>query len=280
MKRYGLIGYPVKHSYSAVMHNAAFEALGIDARYELFEIEPGQLPEKFKGLLEQNVCGFNVTIPHKEKIMDSLDQIDEEAVSIGAVNTIKVSEAKITKGFNTDGAGFITHLRDVVGFNPQGKKISVLGAGGAAKALAIQLAKNRAKSISLFDKDSGKAKNLADKLKKNFSECEIYMACEANDLLKLHPELLINATPVGMHKEDRLVFDTELFHSKLVVYDLIYNPAETPLLQEAKRKGCAGVFNGLGMLLYQGVLAFKIWLDIEAPVEVMEKALREVLTGK
>lgn len=277
MKIYGLIGFPVKHSYSAAMHNAAFKEMGIDARYELFEIKPEQLQGKFKGLVEQNVCGFNVTIPHKEKIMELLDQIDEEAQLIGAVNTIKVGENKSTKGFNTDGTGFITHLRDVVGFNPQGKKVALLGSGGAAKAVSTQLAKNRAKSIFLFDIDQGKAKDLADKLKKNFSNCEIHMASEANELLKGNPDLLVNATPVGMHKDDPLVIDAALLHPKLVIYDLIYNPAQTPLLREAKAKGCLSVFNGLGMLLYQGVLAFKIWLEVEPPIDVMEKALREIL---
>ncbi len=261
------------------MHNAAFKELGIDARYELFEVKPHQLQEEFKKLLGQGVCGFNITVPYKEKVIKFLDRLDEEVRLFGAVNTIKVNDDKTTKGFNTDGLGFITHLKDIVGFNPQGKKISILGAGGAAKAVSAQLAKVKAKSISLFDIDRDKAKDLAAKLKANFSDYEIHLVSEANALLQDYPDLLINATPVGMHKEDTLVFDSTLFHPKLVVYDLIYNPAQTPLLQEAKRKGCAGVFNGLGMLLYQGVLAFKIWLDIEPPVKVMEQALREVLVS-
>lgn len=260
------------------MHNAAFKELGIDARYELFELKPEKLEKEFKRLLDEGVCGFNVTIPYKEKIIRFLGQLDEEATVIGAVNTIKVNEDGSTKGFNTDGLGFITHLRDVVGFNPQGKQISILGAGGAAKAVTVQLAKNKAKSISLFDIDQNKAKDLASKLQTNFSDCEICLVSKANALLQDAPDLLINTTPVGMHKDDPLVFDTEYLHPKLVVYDLIYNPAETPLLKEAKRKGCSGIFNGLGMLLYQGILSFKIWLEVEPPVEVMEEALREVLS--
>ena len=280
MKVYGLIGFPVKHSYSAAIHNAAFKEMGIDARYELFEIKPEQLQEKFKGLVEQNICGFNVTIPHKENIIEALDQIDEEATLVGAVNTIKVNEDKGTKGFNTDGPGFLRHLKDVVGFNPQGKSISLLGAGGAAKAVSTALARDKAKSIFIFDIDQGKAKNLANKLKKYFSDCRIHTASEADDLLKDKPDLLINATPAGMNKDDPLVIDAALLHSKLVVYDLIYNPAETALLREAKAKGCLGVFNGLGMFLYQGVSAFRIWSDIEPPIDVMERALREVLVRK
>ena len=278
MKIYGLIGFPVKHSYSAVMHNAAFKELGIDARYELFELKPEKLEREFKRLLDESVCGFNVTIPYKEKIIRFLGQLDEEVTVIGAVNTIKVNEDGSAKGFNTDGLGFIIHLKEVVGLNPQGRRISILGAGGAAKAVSVQLAKSKAKSISLFDIDQNKAKDLASKLQVNFSDCEIRLVSKANALLQGKPDLLINATPVGMHKDDSLVFDPEHLHPKLVVYDLIYNPIQTPLLREAKRKGCSGIFNGLGMLLYQGVLSFKIWLDVEPPVQVMEEALREVLS--
>ncbi|MBL7091782.1 MAG: shikimate dehydrogenase [Candidatus Omnitrophica bacterium] len=277
MKIYGLIGFPVKHSYSAVMHNAAFKELGVDARYELFEVKPGELEARFKGLVGQGVCGFNITVPYKEEIINFLDELDREAHLIGAVNTVKVNEDKTTKGFNTDGPGFITHLTRIVGFNLQGKKVSILGAGGAARAVSTQLAKNGAGSIALFDMDRDKAKGLAAKLEANFSNCDIGLVSEADALLQDKPDLLINATPVGMYKEDRLVFNPEYLHPKLVVYDLVYNPAQTPLLREAKRKGCSGVFNGLGMLLYQGALAFKVWLDVEPPVAVMEQALREVL---
>lgn len=279
MEIYGLIGFPVKHSYSAIVHNAAFKELELDAHYELFELRPEDLEQEFKKLVEQGVCGFNVTIPYKEKIIKFLDQIDQEAAFIGAVNTIKVAEDKSTKGFNTDGQGFITHLTQVLGVNPGGRRISILGAGGVARAVSIQLAKNKAKGILLFDIDRGKAEALTSKLVDNFPECDVRLVDEADDLLKARPDLLINATPVGMHRDDPLVFDPDLFHSKLLVYDLIYNPAQTLLLSEARRKGCAGVFNGLGMLLYQGVLAFKVWLDVQPPVEVMEEALRKVLTG-
>lgn len=280
MKIYGLIGFPVKQSFSAAMHNAAFKELGVDARYELFEIKPENLEEDFKKLVERGVCGFNITVPHKEKIIKLLDGLDQEAQLIGAVNTVKVDEDKSTKGFNTDGLGFIKHLRQVLGFDPEGRRISILGAGGAAKAVSVQLAKNRAKSISLFDLDQGKAKDLAEKLKANFSDCQVRLVPDANALLQDKPDILINATPVGMHNGDALVFNPEQFYPKLMVYDLVYNPAQTSLLKEAKRKGCAGVFNGLGMLLYQGVLAFQVWLDVEPPVEVMGEALRQVLLKK
>lgn len=272
-----MIGFPVKHSYSAIMHNAAFKELGINANYDLFEIEPENLESEFRRLIKQDVSGFNITIPYKEKIIKFLDEVDSEAGLTGAVNTVKVNEDRSTKGFNTDGAGFIIHLTEIVGFAPDGKKVSILGAGGAAKAISIQLAKNRAKSILLFDIDRRKSEALASKLQLTFPDCDAWSVSDVDVLLQDKPDLLINATPVGMDKEDELVFDPEYFHRDLIVYDLIYNPAETALLREARRKGCTGVFNGLGMLLYQGVLAFKIWLEVEPPKQVMEKALREAL---
>lgn len=260
------------------MHNAAFQALGIDARYELFEIQPQKLEVELKNKLKQGVSGLNVTIPYKEKVIQFLDHIDEEADLIGAVNTVKIDAGGESTGFNTDGRGFITHLKEAVGFDPKGKAAAVLGAGGAAKALTAILAKSKAKTISIFDIDSQKTKELIERLKIICPQCLLKEAKDANDLLSGEPDLLINATPIGMSKSDHLVFDPTLLQKKMVVYDLVYNPAQTPLLIEAKARGCAGVFNGLGMLLYQGVLAFRIWLEADPPIDVMEEALREVLT--
>ena len=279
MKLFGLLGYPVIHSYSAIMHNAAFEELGIDARYDLFEIDPNRLEEGFKEKLAAGVHGFNVTIPHKERIIPFLDEIDEEVRLIGAVNTIKVQDDGTTKGFNTDGHGFIMHLEEAIGFEPQGKNVSILGAGGAAKAISVQLAMSGAKTILIYDADEKKCEELKIRLKNNFIQCDVRQVKDANALLSSEkPDLLINATPVGMKNDDPFIFDAEYFHKKMIVYDLIYNPTQTSLLIEAKARGCAA-FNGLGMLLYQGVLAFKLWMDVDAPVESMDRALRNVLTG-
>lgn len=268
----------MQHSYSAVMHNAAFAALGIDARYELLEVRPEELEQKFQQFLQQGILGFNVTVPYKEKIKEFLDRLDEEAALIGAVNTIKVGQGRLTEGFNTDGAGFIKHLTEIIGFDPAAKSVSILGAGGAARAIAVQLAKRKAGGISLCDLDRPKAEQLVRKLQSEFPACRLKTVSQADELLKEEPDLLINATTYGMHKDEALAFNPELFYPKLLVYDLIYNPAQTLLLRTAQRKGCRGVFNGLGMLLYQGVLAFQIWLDIEAPVEVMERSLKEALS--
>ena len=277
MQKFGLIGFPVKHSFSATMHNAAFSALGIDASYELWEIEPQKLASEVSSLVEKGICGFNVTVPHKEAVIKLVDSLDQEAELIGAANTVKVLEDKSTKGFNTDGLGFISHLKDVIGFQPKDKCVSVLGAGGATKAVTLQLAKAGARRMSLFDLDKVKTENLAAKLTSRFPDCKIQITTDADGLLKEKPDLLVNATPLGMHQNDPLVFDASYFHRRLVIYDLVYNPAQTRLLREAKAKGCLGVFNGLGMLLHQGVLAFKIWMGVEPPIEVMERALTQAL---
>lgn len=259
------------------MHNAAFGALGIDASYELWEIDPCNLSSEFAKLIAQDVYGLNVTSPHKEAVIKLLSSIDREAELIGAVNTVKVLKDKSTKGFNTDGLGFITHLKDVIGFDPKDKCVSVLGAGGAARAVTIQLARAGAQKMLLFDLDRTKTKNLAAKLKSSFPDCQIQITADADGLLKEQPDFLVNATPLGMRQNDPLVFDSSYFHRRLVVYDLVYNPTQTKLLLEARAKGCLGIFNGLGMLLHQGALAFKIWMDIEPPIEVMEEALTEAL---
>lgn len=274
MKIFGLVGFPVEHSYSAIMHNAVFKELGIDARYDLFEIKPFNFNQEFKALLDRGVSGLNVTIPFKEKVVKLVNSVEPQAELIGAVNTIKINADKTATGYNTDGAGFGMHLNDIVGFSVQGRQVSILGAGGAAKAICVQLAKTEVAGISIFDVAQDKAKKLKLKLTSNFPNCPVQVVKTADALLEHKPDLLVNATPLGMHKGSESAFNAELLHKKLVVYDLVYNPKETPLIKQAKRKGCVGVFNGLGMLLYQGVLAFKIWLDTEPPIDVTEAAKR------
>lgn len=278
-KLYGLIGFPVRHSYSAAMHNAAFREMGIDARYELFEVKAEHLEEDFRKKVGQGICGLNITIPYKEKIIELVDTLEQDARMIGAVNTIKAAPDKTTQGFNTDGLGFITHLKEVIKFNPAGKKTAVLGAGGAARAVCVHLAKNKAGEIVLYDIDKQRAVRLQETLAANFSACVVRTVTEADDLLRDEPDLFVNATPCGMRRGDPLLISPHKLRKELFVYDLIYNPGETPLLSAAKQKGCAGVFNGLGMLLYQGVLSFNIWLGVEPPVEAMERALKEAMSG-
>lgn len=274
-KVYGLIGYPVGHSLSPLMHNAAFAYLKINARYELFPLKEEEINFFLTSLKPKNISGLNVTVPYKEKVIPFLAAVSKEAELIGAVNTIKVSDDRL-EGFNTDGAGFLKHLNEDLNFNPQNKTIAIIGAGGACRAVAVFLCNNAPKILSIYDVDSDKLSVLINHLKANFKNVDINAADSISRLNIEKSDLLVNATPIGMKESDPCLVDDKFIHKNLLVYDLIYNPAETKLLRLAEEKG-ARVSNGLGMLLYQGMLAFEIWTGQTAPKEVMQKALLEGL---
>jgi len=270
---YGMIGHPVSHSLSPLMHNAAFSHLKISAEYKLFPLKEEELGAFFKGLSRNNIFGLNVTVPYKEKVLPFLDNISYEAKLIAAVNTIRVASGKL-EGFNTDGSGFLKHLTEDIGFNPEGRNIAVIGAGGASRAVTVYLSKAISKSVSIYDIDKNKVSSLVSYLKANFKQTDIRAASSVKELVIDNCDLLINTTPVGMKDSDPCPVDAKSIHKGMLVYDLIYNPAETKLLKIAKDKG-AKTSNGLGMLLYQGMIAFEIWTGKKAPREVMLKALME-----
>ncbi len=275
VKIYGVLGYPVKHSFSPAMHNAAFKALNINAEYKLFEIKPQELNLFLGSLKEKNIAGLNVTIPYKEKVITYLDTISEDAKLIGAVNTVKVTKRGLA-GFNTDGKGFLTHLSSVLGFNPRGKTIAIIGAGGSSRAISVYLSKTRPKRLGIYDLDKAKLLALLKSLRDNFKDIEIKEADSIGELDIKNCDLLVNATPIGMKLSDPCLVNATSIHKNLLVYDLIYNPKETKLLKLARENG-ARVSNGLGMLLYQGMVSFEIWTGRKAPQEVMQKALDEAL---
>ena len=273
---YGVVGFPVKHSLSPVMHNAAFGALGIDAEYRLFEVSPDDLGSFFAQARHNNIFGLNITIPHKQAVMPLLQAISEEARLIGAVNTVKVVPGSM-EGFNTDGEGFIRHLKEAMDFDPLKKSIAILGAGGAARAVSVYLARARAKHIIVYDIDQEKTQKFIAHLRENFPGVDITGVNSQAGLLLAEIDLLINATPIGMKPSDPCLIKANDLRPGLYVYDLVYNPAETLLLKLAKERGCK-IANGLGMLLYQGMRSFEIWTGRTAPREVMEKALISSLT--
>jgi len=271
---YGLIGYPVKHSLSPAMHNAAFKALGINAEYKLFEVVPSEL-EYFLERSKSTISGFNVTIPYKEAILDFVE-LDEKSFylrQVRAVNTI-VHKNGVWKGFNTDIPGFQRHLKEQC--NPVNKRVALLGAGGGAKAVSYVLAKSFAKEITIFDIDNSKAEGLVAMIKSLFGQCNIYNVDGVKQLDISNKDLLINATPIGLKDTDPCLVTEEMLHRNLFVYDLIYNPPETKLLSIAKRKG-AKVSNGLGMLLYQGARSFYLWTKKPAPLEIMKQSLNQAV---
>jgi shikimate dehydrogenase len=267
---YGIIGDPVAHSLSPVMHNATFEKLGMDAVYLAFRVSKGELEDAIKGAKSLGIAGLNVTIPLKEKAL-SFVNAEEVAKKIGAINTIDFSSGTPV-GYNTDGIGSLRVLKETVG-EIKGKNVLILGAGGAAKAISFYLDTEGAK-VTIANRTKERAAQLTSKLSNaDFSGFGIKLEkrIEASDIL-------INATSVGMHpNEDATLVSADMMHPDLVVFDIVYNPMETKLLREAKRAGVKKVVDGVKMLVYQGAASFKIWTKREPPIEEMEKAVRAAL---
>ncbi|CAB3289963.1 Shikimate dehydrogenase (NADP(+)) [Methanocaldococcus lauensis] len=273
----GLIGHPVEHSFSPIMHNAAFKDKGLNYVYLAFDVLPEKLKYVIDGAKALGIVGFNVTIPHKVEIIKYLDELDESAKLIGAVNTIKIENNKAV-GYNTDGIGARLSLEEEIG-KVKDKTILILGAGGAARAVAFELAKDNNIIIAnrTVEKAEKLAKEIAEKLNKKFGE-EVKFSSLNNDFSDV--DIIINATPVGMYPNVDVepLIKADQIKPDMVVMDLIYNPLETTLLKEAKKVG-AKTINGLGMLIYQGAVAFKIWTGIEPNIDVMKNAIINTLFG-
>jgi len=275
----GIIGHPLGHSVSPAMHNAAYRELGLDYEYLPFEVQPEDLPEALNGFRALHMAGFNVTIPHKERIVPLLDEVTKLARIIGAVNTVENQDGRLV-GYNTDGPGFLNALTEEAGFEPKGKEAVVLGAGGAARAVAIMLAEVGAKRVTVTDVDEFKGQELAEylgTLSKTKATFEKIGSASLKESIA-GADLLVNATPVGMHPNvnDSPLPDKVKLNKKTVVYDLVYNPAETKLLKTAQAAGCRAV-SGLGMLVQQGALAFTVLTGEEAPLETMWNAAKKAL---
>ncbi len=266
---YGLVGFPVKHSLSPRMHNAAFSKLKINAKYNLFELKPEELGNFLSNLKKNNIRGFNVTYPYKEDILDFLTSRSLAVKEIGAANTVVVDRDGKLKGFNTDYLGFSAHLKEL---KVKPKKVAIIGAGGASKAVCLALAKMRIKELCIYDIDKFKSLSLFKKLNSVFPKTKFNVATRIEDLEIANKDLLINASPVGMRPEDPCLVDLQDLHPGLFVYDLIYNPPETKLISLAKERNL-NFSNGLGMLLYQGVFAFEHFSGRKAPIKTMQEAL-------
>ena len=270
-KIYGIFGYPVEHTFSPGMHNAAFKKLGMDACYVPFAVHPGCLVDAAKALIPLGLCGLNITVPHKEKIIPYLDDLSEEARLIGAVNTIEVKEGRLI-GHNTDGRGFLRSLKEQAKFNPRGEKFLFIGSGGAARAVGFSLALAGAEKIIICDIDTQKAGLLAQDIKEKTGIDTGTIGREELVAYAAGADCLINATPLGLKRGDPLPLPVDCIHKHHLVCDLVYNPPETPFLRAAKARK-AKRLAGLGMLLFQGVIAFEIWTGKKAPVSVMKSAL-------
>ena len=280
-KRIGIIGYPIRHSISPIFQQAALDFFCLDAIFEAWEVEPKGLSEFIRGLRSPSTLGINVTVPHKEAVMAHLDDIDEWSQTAGAVNTVVNEEGRLI-GYNTDGRGFLRALKDQGRLSPKGCKALIFGAGGSAKAVGLALAREGVASITIANRTAERAQRLADLLRGHGPEVMAVPLSWPGDALARAAEesdLLVNCTTLGMKhgpSEDASPIVSRYIPSGALVYDLVYNPPETPLLREAANAG-ASTLGGLPMLVYQGAAAFELWTGKEAPVEVMMKAAQGAL---
>jgi len=294
----GVIGDPIEHSCSPQMHNAAFEQLSMDYVYVAFHVKAEDLKVAIDGFKALNIVGINVTIPHKQGVIPLIDELSREAELIGAVNTLVFKEGKI-EGHNTDARGFIAAMKEEGVDVPKGKSVVVLGAGGSARAVVVSLALEDVKKISIANRTASKAIQLASDISKK-TGIEIHgMGLDDEELPKAISEssLLVNTASSSMDLEHPLLINEDWLavhevttplppfgrgtaerseHSKLVVYDIIYNPPETRLMKIAKEKGLKTV-GGIGMLVHQGAIAFELWTGQYPPVDTMRRALMDAL---
>jgi shikimate dehydrogenase len=268
----GVFGFPVRHSKSPVMHNAAFDSLQLNYRYGAFEINPGQLKDAVSGIRALGFRGVNVTIPHKVEVMNYLDEIDPDAELIGAVNTI-VNDSGHLKGYNTDGIGYVRSLKEELQADLTAERVLLIGAGGAAKGVAVALAREGISQLWIANRTIKKAEQLASQIRSVSSTDSSGIGLERIGEIKEKITLLVNTTSVGMHPNTgEIPVDPAFLHDRMKVSDLIYNPFRTRLLQEAKQCG-ARIHGGLGMFIYQGAYAFEYWTGQQAPVRVMRTAV-------
>ncbi len=289
-----VLGSPIRHSASPAMHNAAFAALGLNWRYLAFEVDPKNLRAAIEGARAMNFAGLNLTVPHKLLAVDMVDELDISAKVWGAVNTIRFEGRTIksdwlplrefgheplveirSQGFNTDAAGLASSLREDLKIDLRGKKVLLLGIGGAGRTAALKLASENVSELFLVNRTFSKILEIQEEIKKEFPS--VYVG---QGYPKTEVDLVINATSLGLKPQDTSPLDEKQFSLKQAraVYDMIYQPAETKLLAAAKAAGCRTA-NGIGMLVHQGAKAFEIWTGKTAPVDVMRQAVETSVYG-
>lgn len=270
-----LLGYPVAHSLSPPMHQAAFAAAGLNAAYLPWEVAPAHLAAAVAGLRSlENLLGANLTVPHKEAVLPLADALTAEAEAMGAANTLWREGGRLVAD-NTDGAGFLAALAEAWPDRDPAAPAILVGAGGAARAVAVSLVRAGARRLTLVNRTPERARELAAFLGHRFPACGIEVVPLSAWRLADPPQasLLVNTSAGGLHPGDPPLFDYGSLRPPLSVCDLIYNPLETPLLEAARERGCP-TLNGLGMLLHQGALAYQRWTALPAPREAMRAALR------
>lgn len=261
----GIFGDPIEHTLSPLMHNAAFNELGLNYCYVPFHVKAERLKQAVEAIKALNIKGVNITVPHKERVIKYLDEISEEAKYIGAVNTILNEKDKL-KGFNTDAYGFVRALKEK-NINLNNKNVILLGAGGAARAIAYGILKEGA-NLSIFNRTLSKAYKIKDSF--NFmGNVEVIEKIDSKIMLNF--QIVVNATSLGLKKDDPMPIAPEYLRREHIVIDIVY--PDTTLMREAEKIGCK-VIGGLGMLLWQAAKSFEIWTKHSAPIEVMKGVLK------
>ncbi len=265
-----VIGNPVEHSISPQLHNTLSRYMGTDLAYIPVKVEKEMLDTAVQGFCAMGFVGVNVTIPHKKEIVSFVDRVSDEAQLVGAVNTIKICRHGI-EGYNTDGEGFVRSFREDTGSSFGNKTVVILGAGGAARSIAFSVVREGAANVIILNRTLSKAEQLCTAVSKvTGAALKPVAACSAErkDVIGTC-DIVINTTPVGMYPDtENMPVDVDMaFSSSQTVYDIIYNPPRTRLLQKAENCGCMTA-NGLGMLVYQGIAAYEIWMDIIVPGQI------------
>ena len=279
-KRFAVLGHPIGHSLSPIMHNASMKELGYDGVYEALDVDPDCLMDELARMADEKFAGVNLTVPHKEIAFRGLEKLDASAELFGAANTIEFTEEGMI-GHNTDGYGFLKALEEAFGKTVDGDSVFILGCGGAGRAIALQAASKGAKSLILADIDAGRVQKLKDEICGLTPSVEVIQALEKPKQIELCRacDLVIQASPVGMKKEDPSLLPPEAFREGQRAFDLVYMYPETGFLTTAREAG-AEIANGLSMLLHQGARAFEIWTGVEPSVPAMRTALEDAVYGE
>ncbi|MBH87719.1 MAG: shikimate dehydrogenase [Pelagibacterales bacterium] len=267
----GIIGKPIKHSLSPVLHSFWLRMYDIESTYKIYEIEKNDISRFLKSLEDNNIDGLNVTIPYKSLVMDYLDHIDQDALDLGAVNTIKVEKQNKLTGHNTDTYGFMHHLNTSVPLwkNKEGY-ITIIGAGGASRAIIWSFLRENKVDIKLFNRSKERAFQLIEDMKKLFPKANITFYSDLSEAIK-NSSLLVNCSSLGMKGQPRLEINLEKMKDNSIVYDIVYSPLNTELLSKAKRLNLIAI-DGLGMLINQAAPAFEMWHNKKA---IVNEKLRE-----
>ena len=273
----GVFGHPVAENPTVVMHEAAFAELGMNWRYLTIEVFPADLENAIRGIRAFNMKGINLTIPHKVNVLKYLDEIKPDAALMGAVNTV-INVNNWLTGENTDGKGFMYALTHDAEFDPPGKNVVILGAGGASRAISVELALAGAKTISIVNRHDDRGKILTKLITTKTSAKAQFMKWESGYKISSGTDILINATSIGLFPDinEKPDISYDSIKDNMIVCDVIPTPT-TPFLRESQKRG-AKILDGLGMLVYQGAIGFKLWTGKDAPVNVMHKALSKAFS--